>query len=76
MRFQLQIASADDTSRFSKEPNGTDQKSINNPVWETFIEADDLIYIIENFCKLANDEQISLENNWLRMIIDGEVREY
>ena len=58
----LQIANSDDTCRDDSPIDDTEDKH-----WTTLVEGCDAKAVLETLVEMANDEEFSLENNWLRI---------
>jgi hypothetical protein len=66
MRYLIQNASANDTQR--------DDGKINSKDWETVASGQTLKEALEFFIRALNDEEVSIENGWIRLV-DTETNE-
>ena len=67
VEYTIEVADADKTDRPDKMGN----KVTEDGIWEIAGSGKNLEEAIEDFITMANDEQISLENNWLRLVKSG-----
>jgi hypothetical protein len=63
---KIYIGSADNTKRPFSIDDPLDEQSLDN--WKLLASGDTAIEALTDLVELANDEQFSIENNWLRVI--------
>jgi hypothetical protein len=67
MRYIIENASADDTDRYDDEyPSGN---------WECVASGNNLEELMHEFLRALNDECVSIENGWVRMVENPDVTE-
>jgi hypothetical protein len=64
MKYQVQIASADNADRYDDDAMGE--------AWETVASGDNYQEVLEFLIEAFNNEETPDSNSWLRLLINGK----
>lgn len=62
MKYRVEIGSADDVQR--------DDEKLPSDKWESVASGETLEELVEFLLRAANDEELPLDNSWLRLVED------